>query len=224
MTASELLDWLQRRGTTRQVRELDRYGITAPRPFGVSMGEIKRYAKEIGKDHALAQTLWNTGRYEAMVLAGFIDEPERVTLVQKNQWAADFDNWAIVDHVGFHLFDRTPQAWKKAAQWAKARPEFTKRAAFALLRSLSVHDKDAPDESFLAGLKLIESAAHDGRNFVKKAVNMSLRAIGKRNRALNRAAIKTAERLSRLEDSTSRWVGAHALRELTSPAVQKRLA
>ena len=141
-----------------------------------------------------------------------------------NAWVADIDNWALVDTLCFHLFDRTPHAWKKVAQWAKAKPEFTKRTAFALLWSLTVHDKEAPDKLFRDGLKLVEAAAHDERNFVKKAVNMALRAVGKRNRALNAAAIKTAERLSKLDDSAPRWVGSHALRELKGAAVQKRLA
>jgi len=223
-TAKEAIQWLEKRGTKKQIRELDRYGIAAAKPFGVTVGDLKKYAKQIGPDHELAQQLWATGRYEARILASMIDDPAKVTVAQMNAWAADFDNWAIVDTACFHLFDRTKHAWKKVSQWAKAKPEFTKRTAFALLWSLSVHDKDAPNRSFLDGLKLIEAAADDERNFVKKAVNMALRAIGKRNAALNAAAIKTAERLAKSEDAAARWVGSHALPELKSPAVRKRLA
>lgn len=223
LDSKEVLQWLERRGTKKQIGELARYGITATKPFGVTVGDLKKYAKELGTDHELAQELWATGRYEARMLAAMIDDPSKVTVAQMNAWAAGFDNWAIVDTACFHLFDRTKHAWKRLPQWAKAKPEFKRRTAFALLWSLSVHDKEAPNRSFLEGLKLIESAASDERNFVKKAVNMALRAIGKRNRALNAAAIKTAERLSKLEDPTSRWVGSHALRELASSAVQAKL-
>src|SRR4029453_15371461 len=103
------------------------------------------------------------------------------------------------------------------------RKEFEKRTAFALLWSLSVHDKQATDKQFIAGLGLIEHAATDERNFVKKAVNMALRAVGKRNQKLNSAALLVARRLSDSDDSTARWVGRDALRELTSPSVKKRL-
>ncbi len=222
-SVSDVLAWLERRGTKKQIKELDRYGITATKPFGVTVGDLKKYAKEIGSDHELAQQLWVTGRYEARMLAAMIDDPAKVTAAQMNAWVSDFDNWAIVDTACFHLFDRTKHAWKKVSQWAKAKPEFTKRTAFALIWSLSVHDKKAPNRTFLDGLKLIETAATDERNFVKKAVNMALRATGKRNVALNAAAIKTAERLSKSEDATARWVGGHALRELESPSVRKRL-
>ncbi|MFG0320228.1 MAG: DNA alkylation repair protein, partial [Planctomycetota bacterium JB042] len=165
-----------------------------------------------------------SGRYEARLLAAFVDEPARVTSKQMDDWARDFDDWATVDTVCFHLFDRAPAAWKKPKTWAAARAEFKKRAAFALLWSLSVHDRDAPDDAFLAALPLIEAAARDDRNFVKKGVDMALRAIGKRNRALNAAAVALAARLGASDDVTARWIGRHAHRELTGAAVRKRLA
>jgi 3-methyladenine DNA glycosylase AlkD len=224
VSAKTALQWLERRGTKRNVAELKRYGITATRPFGVSVGDVKKYAKQIGTDHALAQELWASGRYEARLLAAFVDDPTKVTVRQMDAWAADFDNWGIVDTVCFSLFDRTKHAWDMVPRWAKKTPEFTRRAAFALLWSLTVHDKDASDEAFLRCLPLIERGARDDRNFVKKAVNMALRAIGKRNNALNAAAIETAQRLAELDEAAPRWVGSHALRELTSPAVRKRLA
>ncbi len=86
-----------------------------------------------------------------------------------------------------------------------------------------MHDKHAGDEPFLHGLALIEREAGDERNFVKKATNMALRAIGKRNRALNAAAVIVARRLANSKDATARWVGKDALRELTSPGVMNRL-
>lgn len=221
---NDVLQWLERRGTQKQIRELDRYGITASRPFGVTVGDLKKYSKEMGVDHALALALWATGRFEARMLASMIDDPAEVSAGQMNAWAANFDNWAIVDTVCFHLFDRTPHAWKQVAVWAKAKPEFTKRAAFALLWSLSVHDKNAADSAFIKCLPLIESAGKDDRAMVKKAVNMALRAVGKRNAALHAAAMATAERMAKSADASAKWVGTHALRELQSAAVRKRIS
>ncbi len=219
----EVLAWLERQGKNKNIVGLERNGIAANNPFGVTVGELKGFAKRIGKDHALAQELWATGRYEAQLLAAFVDDAEKVTQRQMNAWAADFDNWAVVDTVCFHLFDRAAPAWKVVPNWAKARKEFKKRAAFAMVWALSVHDKLAVDKPFLDALCLIEVAAADERNFVKKAVDMALRAIGKRNKALNTAATETALRLSSVEDTTARWVGKHALKELTSAGVLKRL-
>jgi len=140
-----------------------------------------------------------------------------------DRWCRQFDNWAFCDAMSFNLFDRSPHAWAKVKAWSRRRNEFEKRTAFALLWSLTVHDKQAGDERFLDGLALIERAATDDRHFVKKAVNMALRAVGKRNRALNAAAVSVARRLAAAADPSARWVGQDALRELTSSALAKRL-
>ena len=144
----EALRWLTRTGTKKGVEDLKRYGITAAHPFGVPVGVVKKYAGSIGTDHDLAVALWDSGRYEARLLAAFVDDPARVSLSQMNLWASEFDNWAVVDTVCFHLFDRTAHAWTRVDQWARTKPEFKKRAAFALLWSLSVHDRTATDASF----------------------------------------------------------------------------
>jgi 3-methyladenine DNA glycosylase AlkD len=158
------------------------------------------------------------------MLAVFLAEPARLTPKEMDRWCYGFDNWAICDTACFHLFDRTPHSWAKVQAWAKDEREFVKRAAFALLASLTVHDKQSGDEPFARGLGLIERAAKDERNFVSKAVNWALRSVGKRSTPLNISAVAVAERLAGSREAAPRWVGKHALRELTSPAVQRRLA
>jgi 3-methyladenine DNA glycosylase AlkD len=188
------------------------------------MGTMQSLARQFGRSHALAAALWKTGWYEARMLAAMIDEPDRVTPAQMERWAKSFDNWAVCDTATFVLFDRTPHAWAMVRAWSTRREEFVKRAAFAMLASLTIHDKQAPDERYLEGLALIEREAGDDRNFVKKAVNWALRSIGKRSPKLNRAAVAVARRLSKSADPARRWVGSDALRELTSPGVTRRLA
>jgi 3-methyladenine DNA glycosylase AlkD len=224
VTATEVLKWLESHGSRRTLAGMARYAIPSTRAFGIPVGTMRAFAKRVGRDHALAQDLWASGWYEARMVAAFIDDPRHVTLRQMNAWAKDFDSWAICDTVCFHLFDRSPLAWGRVKPWASARPEFVKRAGFALLASLVVHDKAAPDEAFVRHLSLVERGAQDERNFVKKAVNWALRCIGKRSRGLNAAAVDVARRLAETEDAAPRWVGKDALRELTSPAVRKRLA
>ena len=201
-----------------------RFAIPSDKAIGVSVGDIRKLAKQIGPNHTLAQALWATDRYEARLLATFIDEPARVSAAQMDRWCKDFDSWALCDTACFALFDRTPHAWRKVAPWAARRPEFEKRAGFALLWALAVHDKACGDAAFLQALPLIEAAADDERNFVKKAVNMALRAMGKRNAALHAAAVAMARRLAGSQDATARWIGKDALRELTSAQVTRRLA
>jgi 3-methyladenine DNA glycosylase AlkD len=215
---------LERRGK-KSVRDgFQRFGIEAPKAFGVSMGDIHALAKQTGRDHALADALWKSGWYDARLLAAFVAEPERVTPAQMDRWAKDFDNWAVCDTACFHLFDRTPHAFTKIAGWAGRKEEFVKRAAFALLASVALHDRDAPDTAFLRCLPLIEDAADDARNFVKKAVVWALRGVGGRNAALHAEALALAERLAASGDATARWIGKGAARELKSPVTRRRIA
>ena len=217
------LAWLEKNGR-KSVRDgMARFAIPADKAFGVPMGRIQALAKELGKDHELAAALWKADRYETRMLAAYVDEPERVTGAQMDRWCREFDNWAVTDTLCFALFDRTADAWSRVAKWAKSTGEFQKRAGFALLWALSVHDKASGDAPFVKALALVERGAQDERHFVKKAVNMALRGVGKRNPALNRAAIAVARRLASHESAAPRWVGKDALRELTSPSVTRRL-
>jgi 3-methyladenine DNA glycosylase AlkD len=213
VTCDEILAWLKKKGSKKNIAGMARYAIVAPKVFGVSVGTLRDLAKRIGRDHALAQELWATGWYEARMLAAFVDEPAKVTVKQMNAWARDFDNWAICDHCCFHLFDRTPHAYKQAAAWTKSPKEFVKRAGFALMASLALHQKKASDELFLPFLSLIEKAATDDRNFVKKGVNWALRGIGRRSAALNKPAVTLAKKLGDSDNATARWVGKDALRD-----------
>jgi len=148
-TAATVVAALQRLGTKATREGLARYAIPSDKAFGVPVGVLKKEAKRLGRNHALAIELWESGWYEARMLATFIDDPASVTPAQMDQWCKDFDNWAIVDTACFHLFDRTPHAWEKVAEWSRSRDEFVKRAAFALLWSLSLHDKHATEAQFL---------------------------------------------------------------------------
>ncbi len=218
-----VLEALQRLSTRKDRDNLARFGITASNAVGVSMANIQKVAKRLGKNHELAGALWSTGVYEARMLACFVEEPERVTSAQMDRWRSGFDNWGICDTACFVLFDRTPHAWKKVDQWARLSDEFGKRAAFALLACLAGHDKTSGDGEFARRLALVEKGAEDERNFVKKGVSWALRMLGRRSVELNAAAVAVARRLAESESAAARWVGRGAVKELTSAAVVKKL-
>jgi 3-methyladenine DNA glycosylase AlkD len=219
-----VLAWLKKRGTRVNREGMARYAIVAPHVFGVSVLDIRGLGKTLGPRHDLAQPLWASGWYEARMLVAFIADPVRLTPAQMDRWARDFDNWAICDNLTFQLFDRSPHAWTKVDRWAEADAEFVRRAAFALLAALALHDRDAPDAAFLDRLPAIEAAAADPRNFVKKGVSWALRSIGTRNVALHAAALRLATRLSASSVAPTRWIGKDAVRDLSRPLVAARVA
>jgi 3-methyladenine DNA glycosylase AlkD len=217
-----VLHWLERTGKQSTIAGMARYGIPSEGAYGVTVGELRAFAKGIDPDHRLAQGLWSSGRYEARMLAAFVDDPAAVTGGQMNAWADEFDSWAICDTVCFALLDRTPHAWSRVRAWSGARALFKKRAAFGLLWGLTVHDRAAPDSAFLACLRLIETGALDDRDLVKKGVDMALRGLGKRNETLRRAAVTLAGRLASASEGSKAWIGRSALRELGGGAASRK--
>lgn len=220
---AEILKRLESLGNPAAVKGMSSVGIRAGRIFGVSAPDLRRIAKETGKDHPLAKRLWESGIYEARIIACLIDDPRQATEEQLEQWVGDFDSWAVCDGCCSSLFDKTEFAYRKAAEWSARREEYVKRAGFVLMATLAVHDKRAGDEKFLKFLPMIKREAVDERNYVKKAVNWALRQIGKRNLNLNKAAVEAATDIHKINSRAAKWISSDALRELTSAAVQKRL-
>ena len=202
---------------------MKRFGINTDNALGVSLPIVRDIAKKIGKNHKLAQQLWNSGIHEARILAGIIDEPDKVTGKQMENWVKDFNSWDVCDQVCGNLFDKTKFAYKKAFEWSERKQEFVKRTGFVLMATLSVHDKESLDKKFEQFFPIIKKHSTDERNFVKKAVNWALRQIGKRNLKLNKKAIKIAKEIQKIDNKAARWIANDAIRELTSKEVQRRL-
>ena len=223
VSAGEVIAWLKKSGSAKAAAGLGRYGLPTTNAYGVAVGTLRAYAKRIGQDHQLALQLWRSGSLEARILASFLGDAKQLTLAQMNAWCRDFDNWGTTDTACFALFDRSPLAWKMVAPWVRQKGEFQKRAGFVMIACLAAHDQTAPDAAFMKFLPVIERGASDDRNFVKKGVSWALRHIGHRSPKLHAAAIKTATRLSKSAHATERWVGRDALRDITRPAVIKKV-
>jgi len=223
MTCEEILARLAAQGDPATVAGMARFGITARLAYGLSVPALRALAREIGRDHDLAQALWTTGIFEARLLAAMVAVPARMDEALLEGWVLDFDNWAVCDGVCTDLFGRTPWAYDKAVAWSARSEEYVKRAGFVLMARLAVTDKQAPDARFEAFLPIIEREAGDPRPLVRKAVNWALRQIGKRNLALNARAIEVAHAVHGLPGRSAHWIATDALRELTGARVQARL-
>lgn len=223
-TVGYAVGWLKKRSSKATLDGYARYAIPSEDALGVRMADIQKLGKELGPDHALALELWKTGVYEARMLCAYVDDPAKVTAAQMDKQARDFDNWAICDTLCFALWVRTPHALAKIRKWATSREEYVKRASFALLASVALKNKDVSEKDLARCLPLIEKAATDERNFVKKGVNWALRGVGERSVALNEAAVALAKKLAASKDPAPRWIGKDALRQLATPAARKRIA
>ena len=219
----EIVDKLKSLSDPKAVEGMAKFGITPKNAYGVSIPDLRKLAKKIGKNHNLALQLWGIDTRETRILASMIDEPDLVTEEQMESWAKEFDYWEICDQVCMNLFAYTKFAYGKALEWSKRKEEFVKRAWFALMAWLAFKDKKADDAKFEEFLMAIKEESTDDRTYVKKAVNWALRQIGKRNLDLNKKAIEVAREIQKKDSKTARWIARDALRELTSKKVQERL-
>ena len=219
----EVLGELRAAADPTRTPGMARVGINVERALGVSIPHCRRIARVHRLDHGLALDLWTTGIHEARILASMVDDPTQVTRPQMESWVRDFDSWDVCDQTCSNLFGSTPYAYAKAKTWVRRKEEFAKRAGFTLIAERAVHDRERDDAFWLTWLPVIRGGATDDRNYVRKAVNWALREIGKRDLALNAAAIVEAERLLEIDAKGARWIARDALRELRSEAVQERL-
>lgn len=221
--AKKIIAELKNLSNPKNVEGMSRFGINPNNTLGISIPVLRAKAKEIGKNHHLAQELWGSGIHEVRILAALIDDHKEVTEKQMEEWVKDFDSWDVCDQVCMNLFDKTSFAYSKAIEWSKRGEEFVRRAGFALMASLASHDKKAADQKFEQFFPMIRDASTDERNFVKKAVSWALRQIGKRNEVLRKGAIEVANEIQKLDNKhnflsgkSSRWVASNVLKELTN--------
>jgi 3-methyladenine DNA glycosylase AlkD len=218
MDCADVLTTLLSHANPANAAGMARFGINPEGTLGVSMPVLRGLGKQLGRNHALACELWDSGIHEARILATLVEDPKQITPRQMDRWARQFDSWDVCDQACQNLLRYTPYAFDKAAEWARAKPEFVRRAGFALMAGLAVKAKTATDAQFEPFFPLMMEAAADDRNFVRKAVNWALRQIGKRNARLRATAIAVAEEIQAQDSRSARWIAADALRELRQRA------
>jgi len=222
-SVNDIVAKLKSKANPDNLKGMARYGISTTNRLGVSIPELRKTAKELGKNHKLASQLWAKGIDETKILASMIGEEDKLTEVQCEKWVVDFNSWDVCDQVCMNLFRKMPFAGKKIKEWSKRKEEFVKRAAFTLIACVAVYYKEMPDSEFIKFLPIIKSGAMDERNYVKKAVSWALRNIGKKNKNLNKEVIKFAQEMERVDCKSAKWIARNTLKDIQRKTVTKKL-
>ncbi len=223
MDKKTIIEELQLLRNEKSLQGMSKFGINTESAFGITIVQLRIIAKRIGKNHTLANELWQTGYHEARILASMIDVATEVTPTQMDLWVKDFNSWDLCDQCCGNLFEDTPFAYEKAIEWANSPIEYTKRAGFVMMARLAISDKKASDEKFLPYFDYIIRDANDDRNFVKKAVNWALRQIGKRSLFMRTKALDCINILLKNNNKTAQWIAKDALRELNDEKTIKNI-
>jgi len=123
MNDKEIIAELKKHSNPKDREGMARFGINPKYALGVRVPVLRNLAKKIGKNHKLAQDLWKTKIHEARILASMIDDPQKVTEGQMEEWVKEFNSWDLCDQCCMSLFDKTSVAWKKAMKWAERKEE-----------------------------------------------------------------------------------------------------
>jgi len=222
-SVNDIVAKLKSKANPDNLKGMARYGISTTNRLGVSIPELRKTAKELGKNHKLASQLWAKGIDETKILASMIGEEDKLTEVQCEKWVVDFNSWDVCDQVCMNLFRKMPFAGKKIKEWSKRKEEFVKRAAFSLIACVAVHYKEMPDGEFIKFFSVIKKASTDERNYVKKAVSWALRNIGKKNKNLNKEVIKFAQEMERVDCKSAKWIARNTLKDIQRKTVTKKL-
>jgi 3-methyladenine DNA glycosylase AlkD len=219
---NDIVKKLKNKANPDSLGGMARYGMSTANRLGVSIPDMRKLAKKIGKNHKLAGELWEKGLDETKILASMIGEEDKLTEEEAEKWVVDFNSWDVCDQVCMNLLDKMPFAVKKIKEWATRKEEFVKRAAFSLIACIAVHNKKMPDDEFIKFFPIIREASTDERNYVKKAVSWALRNIGKRNKNLNNEVLKFAEELESVDSKSAKWIAKDTLKDIQRGNVKKK--
>jgi len=203
--------------------KIGQFGIDNSTALGIRTPLLKALAKELGKQPALSAQAWNEPEHEMKLMAILLGEGKTMEREELEKWVRESYSWDLVDQACGRVYQRHPDAWDLAFEWARREPEMERRAGLVLMIAITIHHKKRPDETLLPFFEEVHTYACDDRNFVKKANNWLLRTLGKRSLTLNPIAIEVSRKLVAMDCKAARWTGMDALRELEGEAVQERL-
>ena len=218
-TKEQVIAELKLMGSPNQkdIDGMKRFGIYAENPLCIRTPEMRKFAKALGKNHKLAIELMNSDIHEAKHIGIMIANPQEFTLDEANAFVEKIGSWDICDNFCFTIMDKTNFAFDIIPIWCADEREYVRRAGFALIASIAIHDKSSKNDVFEPLLDLIIKYSYDERNFVKKAVNWALRQIGKRNEIIIIRALEVAEIILKTDTKAGRWIARDAIRELSNP-------
>jgi 3-methyladenine DNA glycosylase AlkD len=201
MTVSEVLALLDAERDERGMSHWEKMGAATAglRSYGIGLTRLRKLAKEIGRDRALAQALWRTDVYEARVVALLVDDPARITRDQAERQVEELAGGmlAYVFASCDATLAKTPFVVELADQWVKSDDAVRRQCGYGLLYEASKFSgRKAPSDAFfLAQIERIADRIGTESEQVRLAMGAALMGMGKRSAVLNEAALKLARKV-----------------------------
>lgn len=214
MTCQEIIMELQSRASEKYKVNVVRMGIPEKYSIGVSTAIIRSLAKKIGNSSELAYELWETGYHEAKLLAVLLFDKKNLSIEDIEHLMTDVISWDLCDHLCKNLIIKLIDYDKLIEEWIVSSQTYKKRAAFVLMASSVIHDKEISNDTLDDYLRLICENSQDEHEHIKKAVSWALREIGKKDFHYNEKALLVAHGLKENGNKTQVWIAKDAIKEL----------
>lgn len=199
MTTSEVLALLDANKNERGIAHWERLGVPGMRSFGIGVTQLRKFSKQIGRDHSLFSELWMLPVYDVKILATLIADPKQLSNEQIDVQIPEAKHWLLSHSYCSNLLAKSPFALEKAVEWCAATDHLLRRCGYLLLYHLAKDDRSLPDDFFLPYLDNILNNLQDEENFVKDAMNNALVMIGQRNPKLHKTALEIAMKIGKVQ-------------------------
>jgi hypothetical protein len=188
LTNNQVVALLKENQNARGIENWKKLGVKVNKltSFGIGLTQLRKLAKQIGRDHKLAQQLWKSDIYD----------PKQLSREQAEEQVDEL-NAGMLSHV-FAFCDATlakaPFASELACDWMKSKDEMRQRCGYSLIYELSKKNAEGMDDDYYWGLiDHIRDTIHGEEMWVRESMKGALLGIGNRNKKLNKAAIRAVK-------------------------------
>jgi hypothetical protein len=229
MTVQDVLALIEPHRDERGIAHWQRrFPDSAMRSLGVGLTVLRGLAKQIGRDHELAQRLWAEDLYEARVIALLIDDPSRITRAQAEAQVEQLagGQLAYVFSSCDASLAKVPFVRALADDWMVSADPVRQGCGYGLLYEMSKEKgKKAQDEAyFVRCIDQVERSHTTATVGVRLAMASALMGVGKRSASLNRRALEVARALGPVDwDPTGACEPFDAVKHLDSERLRAKL-
>jgi 3-methyladenine DNA glycosylase AlkD len=192
MTLKDALAKLEALGDEKLRAQNAKRGVTGAQ-FGAKLGDIRKIAAKIKTDHALAIALWETGNFEARLLAILILKPDDVSATELDRMVKSARIPQLADWLNAYIV-KEPLRQK----WMKVDDPWAARAGWNLTASRIARSPDGIDLEALLDRLAAEMPTADPAT--QWTMNSCLAGIGIHHPRLRKRAVTLGESMGIYRD------------------------
>ncbi len=162
--------------------------------FGVPMGNLRKLAETLGRDHALALSLWETGNADARMLSAMILDPAKLERDRAERMIREAGTIDLLDELVFDAVAEAPYAAELREAWLTSPDDLEGRVGWTLVIS-GIQSKQFKTEALAHYVDLAEQSLVDAPPLTQWAMNRAMCETAIRYEAFTGRGIEIGERL-----------------------------